>query len=521
MTANKSNSLPYVILGILALFCGSTLLGRATALAATEQPEDKTNPLDLLKGVAEARLAIKSGEMQFQVRSRWYRPSRNLTNTSRLKAVFGGSRRRFESNGTEYAYVLMGPNAGSVTDAKMQELGIGRKAAVDAGLLTAFEARYVTVYDGAALLQYRQHGERIGSTTIADPLKGSSSYVFDPRCFGLGTSLSPSTTVENSLAYEEAKSVTLVGKESVDGVSAWHVHVQSKYDESLDFWIDARRSNRLLKHAKGSDIALSKFEDTDTDNPLPTEIIVTRFRRGSIASEQRLSRANTRLNVPVDPASWTLSGLGMPVGTSVSDNRIYRRIGYWDGSGLSDSLPKGRQPQKRQPPPDSEALLSLAQKDSKSQFACVTLAWTLLNTPDGPIVEKAAKLLLRDHVQSPDLAHLCQGLERIRHQCSRELLQAFLEKNPNAEVKAHACFALASLLKSAANETGNSQTSKEAERHFRRIIDEFAHFESNGKRLAELAQPELDELQRLAVGKTAPEIESVDLEGRRNRAVRE
>jgi hypothetical protein len=50
-------------------------------------------------------------------------------------------------------------------------------------------------------------------------------------------------------------------------------------------------------------------------------------------------------NQDIDPTVWTLAGLGMQVGTTVSDNRISRGLGYWTGTGLSKSLPR------KQPPP--------------------------------------------------------------------------------------------------------------------------------------------------------------------------
>jgi hypothetical protein len=38
---------------------------------------------------------------------------------------------------------------------------------------------------------------------------------------------------------------------------------------------------------------------------------------------------------PIPPETWTLTGLNLPAGTPVSDLRIHKRIGYWDGKGLS------------------------------------------------------------------------------------------------------------------------------------------------------------------------------------------
>jgi thiol-disulfide isomerase/thioredoxin len=156
------------------------------------------------------------------------------------------------------------------------------------------------------------------------------------------------------------------------------------------------------------------------------------------------------------------------------------------------------------------------EKDPKSPFAREAATWIILNTPAGPEVEEAAEVILREHVASSNLAVLCQELVRLRHPCAEKLLRAVLEKNPNPPVKGQACFALASLLKNQADEgAGQPAAVAEAEQLFQRVISDFAEVKSDGRKLAELAEPELSELRRLGVGKEAPEIEGEDLDGRK------
>ena len=85
-------------------------------------------------------------------------------------------------------------------------------------------------------MSYREHEGQHGSATVDDPEKGSansSAYFFDPRCLGLRPSVWYGSTIEGCLGYSEAKSIRLVGQESVEGLSAWHIQVQSKLVSNL------------------------------------------------------------------------------------------------------------------------------------------------------------------------------------------------------------------------------------------------------------------------------------------------
>jgi peroxiredoxin len=477
--------------------------------------EQKPDPLDLLKRVAQARQMITSGEMELAVTSQYFPRPLDGTNQIRLKAAFDGGKRRFESFGREYSYVLMGRDAAKVTDAKRTELGLDREAAVREGLLSSFEAHDVTTYDGIIVLHYRETNGKPESTTITDPDKGSFTYVFDPRCLGLRPFLSVETSVENCLAYDVAKAINLVGRESVEGTDCWHVSVESRYGGSLEFWIDATHPHRVVRQIDGLSIAVSKYDETHLADPIPIEVKITETRDGMPLLEKRFIRSNTSINEPMDPASWTLAGLKMKVGTEVIDSRISRGIGYWDGTGLSKDLPaKSRQVNPTRARESSPGkLLALVEKDPKSAFAREASAWIILNTPDGPDVEKAARVILREHARSPNLTDLCQGLMRMRHRCATELLQTILDHNPDIEVQAQACFVLATHLKKQANEMGSERTAMDAGRLFERVLADYPQVKLNGAKLEELAKPELFELRRLSVGKAAPEIQGEDLDG--------
>jgi RNA polymerase sigma factor (sigma-70 family) len=488
--------------------------GNEDANVGDEQREP--DPLKLLEGVARARRRVDSGSMELQLFTDRFRSGRKETTQSRIAVVFDGPKRRLETRQREYRYTVNGDDdSAAAKESVRQADSMDKEAAVRAGLLEGFEAHEITASDGATLVRYRESDGAQGSATVEDPLKGSAgsaAYFFDPRCLGLSPSLWFSSTIEGCLGYGEAQSIHLVGQESVEGLPAWHIQVQSKHDETLDFWIDVAQPARVLKQAVGNDIVASRYDETTPRDPIPTEVTaMTLYQNSALAFSKHFVRSNAHFNVTIDPAAFTLAGLGMAVGTPVSDIRIHRRIGYWTGTGLAENPPDKRT--EPQTPPNLADLLVLLEYEAASPEALQAAAWILLNTPDGPPVEKAAEVILREHTRNTNLVYLCTELVRVRHRCSRELLEAVLKDNPSADVRGTACFTLATLLKDEAKYGQNKKATAEAEKQFERAIAEFGQVKQRGYPLKELAKPELNELRRLTIGKVAPQIEGDDLDG--------
>jgi RNA polymerase sigma factor (sigma-70 family) len=489
-------------------------------LAPTPQPHDLASeagdpdPVALLQGVARARQRIASGEMQFTITHHYLDRGRPEINEKRVAAVFEGGKRRVESVGREYHYVGTGADL-EQAKATIQELGLNREEAIRAGFIRPFEARIVTAYDGLLLLSYRETDGESDGTDIRDPAKAGSDYAFDPRVLGLTSILFVMQTVESALDLGRAELVELVGMESVEGVAAWHVRVTLPDSMKCEFWIDATNPSRVVKQEFNGNTVVSTYDPANPNDPIPTQVHSVSFHGPEKRrSETRFLRESARFNVPVDPASWTLAGLGMPVGTSVADSRIMRRIGYWTGTGLSENLPR-KSDQEPESPPGLNELLALLEHNPESHAAFEAAEWILLNTPDGDAVEKAAEVILRDHIQSPELIRLAKELERVRHRSARQLLEAMMEKNPDPDIRATACFTLATLLKDDANHGRNKEATVQAEKLFERLMTEFSQTAKNGLELARRAKPELYELRYLTLGNPAPEIEGEDLDGRK------
>jgi RNA polymerase sigma factor (sigma-70 family) len=466
------------------------------------------DPAKLLQGVARARQRIASGIIAFDIFTFGNVTRPDATNRLQLKIQFEDGRCWAESIGQEYSYVTPipgGPEADAIVKRADQ---MPHEQAVYEGLLKPFPSHHVTYYDGQAVTDYWETDSSHPRTVIDQPGR-SGVFIFDPRLLGISTSLYVENKVETCLPYKEAKAITLAGKESVEGNPAWHLQMQSKYDSTFDICIDALHPTRVLKLQFNGDVALSRYSDTDLNDPLPTEVRNITYRSGIPRYETRVVRLRTQYDVPVDPACWTLDGLHMKIGTDVSDNRNHRGIGYWTGTGLSDGLPRK---DKSQPTaPNRAELLTLLDNEPATPAAFEAAQWILTNSPDGADVQKAAEVILQEHIRSPDLVKLTQELERMRPSCSSNLLLAMVDQNPNPEVRGNACLALATLRKDAAEYGKNKEATAEAERLYERVIAEFGQVKQRGYPLTELAQPQLSELRRLTIGKVAPEIDGYDL----------
>ncbi|MBE7502567.1 MAG: sigma-70 family RNA polymerase sigma factor [Verrucomicrobiales bacterium] len=481
----------------------------------TSQAPGQPDPRALLRGIAEARQRLVSGSLELQVFTERFENGRQEAEPpTTLKVLFDGSKLRFDSVQRQYRYPFFDDyDSAEAKEAFRRADSLPKEDAVRAGLLGSFEAHEVAAWDGEMLVRFSESDGSGGTTNVEDPASGSPSYFFDPRCLGLSESLRRETTIAGCLGLDGPKSVQLLGEELVEAVPAWRVQVQSQYDTTLDFWIEMARPWRLLKQATSISSAQSKYDEANPRDPIPVEVTTTySYPNRALSFSKRFVRLQAEFGQPVDPMSFTFAGLGMPVGTVVNDLRIHGTLGYWTGAGLADQPLRPESPPKSGPP--VAELLAQMENAPGLPEALDAATRLLLNTPDGPAVELAAEVVRRWHSDNTNLVHLCQELERVRHRCATNLLEAILEQNPSAEVRAQACYSLGMLHKDAANYGTNPAATVQAEKLFQSVLSESDAKGLGGINLASNARRELDEIQRLFIGKPAPEIAGNDFDGR-------
>lgn len=196
--------------------------------------------------------------------------------------------------------------------------------------------------------------------------------------------------------------------------------------------------------------------------------------------------------------------------------------------------------------------LDLARKNPNDPVAVDSLSWIITGglgwLGAGAEIETALDLLRKDYVTSDELQRVCAiafvydtGSTKPEH-----LLRAVLDKNPHRDLRGQACFSLGGILRRHAAEAKrwreirntaeakvwdaelNGEVMKrvksgdpdkllqEAEKFFERTISEYGDVKRpNGRTLADGAKATLFEMRHLVLGKTAPEIEGEDIDGKR------
>jgi len=184
--------------------------------------------------------------------------------------------------------------------------------------------------------------------------------------------------------------------------------------------------------------------------------------------------------------------------------------------------------------------LELAQKDPKDAAAVEALVWLVENAPASPEAAKAVDLLIKDHLNNDKVKALGPRVTYLPTPAAEKLMRSLLDKADGAEAQAKACNTLAQLMKSKSDivhmikgaddellkqvevmygkdflkeiKTWDAdKAAKEAEELFERIVTKYAE----AKDLAAKAKTELFELRNLAIGRTAPDIEGEDIDGKK------
>ena len=490
----------------------STVTATSTGGKGLSSEGEEPKPLELLQAVAAARLAIPSGALKADFATENARDGKRWTNRNSVEVVFAGAQRRFDSRGTEYAY-RYSPDEAEQDRIRRQADALTQEAATAVGLLSAFEARVVSIHDGTLLMSHRENDGRSEGATLEDPSRGSTYHNFDPRTLGLSVNISTEGSVEGCLMLTHAKEVRLIGREYLDGAPSWRVRVSNATGDEVDFWMDAARPERVLKVASRGQEAVSTYDDAPPGDPIPRVVVATQHAP-TYEYRSRVRLSDVQYGAPVDAKTFTLAGLSMAVGTPVVDVRVHRQVGYWTGKGLSEDLPHPEsKAEGTTDETDSEDWAEILETSPRSEAGRKAATAILLNTPDGPLVERAGSVILEHHIHVPDLSDLCDGLMRMRHRCSVPLLEAMVAKNPHRDVRAWALFVRATFHLDAAQNGENRAETEAAIKAFERVATEFSDVAWRGNRLSNLVTGPLRGLKFMSLGKPAPPIEGVSIDG--------
>jgi len=171
-----------------------------------------------------------------------------------------------------------------------------------------------------------------------------------------------------------------------------------------------------------------------------------------------------------------------------------------------------------------DRFLKLAQDHPKDPVAVSALLWVSSNGKSSPKTDAARKpaveLLLKDHLESPRLAALAQGLSTSTAPEAEAQLRTILEKSPHREAQGQAALGLATYFKSEferlgqAGKPGREKFAKEAEKALKTVAEKYGDVKRGSETLGAAAKAMEFDLKNLAVGNVAMDIEAEDIDGK-------
>ena len=227
-------------------------------------------------------------------------------------------------------------------------------------------------------------------------------------------------------------------------------------------------------------------------------------------------------------------------------NAYYKAIDDALAGNQNPTAEEWQKVQEKVKEPDNAGFQARAQQlideDPKDITAFNAIRWMMDNARDSASTKTAVGLLEKYHLDRPEMASVCNRLPPD----ARGLLDKLLANSPHAEVRGQACFAIAEGLKQDIQFADELKTSKpeeteglknylgaekvdmlgkldvpstqqQIEKLYDRVASEFGEVKlyagtDHETTLGQRAGAALYEIRNLAVGKTTPEIEGVDLD---------
>ncbi|MDR3235070.1 MAG: hypothetical protein LBT46_15645 [Planctomycetaceae bacterium] len=193
------------------------------------------------------------------------------------------------------------------------------------------------------LYRRTDYNENRISLVSASSSNASAADIYDLRLLGITDVMNLKKSIKGCLILNRQVEYS-VKRSSVNGISVWQVtgtDIHPDYTAIWDYFIE-EPGFRILRMSMRTEIA-DIVIDNDYSNanflPFPTKTHIFR-KEGKETKEVVFDRTITVKEVDIKTSfpqeTFTLSSFNLPLNTTVSDYRIHRRIGYWDGEKLVD-----------------------------------------------------------------------------------------------------------------------------------------------------------------------------------------
>lgn len=167
--------------------------------------------------------------------------------------------------------------------------------------------------------------------------------------------------------------------------------------------------------------------------------------------------------------------------------------------------------------------LGLAEKGPASRTAAEAATWILTHTPYAPD-PKAVEIIARHHVTSDVIGPICGAIGFSTMKANGELLRQILRKSPHRSIRGQACLGLAQHLiflcdrppqdARTADLPRSISLQAEAEALLKQAISDYGDVEFGKMPMAEAAKIMLADIHRFGIGRSAPDVDGRDAQGR-------
>lgn len=156
--------------------------------------------------------------------------------------------------------------------------------------------------------------------------------------------------------------------------------------------------------------------------------------------------------------------------------------------------------------------MHIADTHPDSQAAEESLFWIAQNLRGDKRQKIAVDRLFENHIEAEGMVQLCfQLMYERKSGGANERLQRLVDESPHRQVKGIATYCLASFLR---RHELDDENKEEYVGLFKKVVDDYGDVQFRDRPIAKMAEGALFEIERLAVGATAPDIEGEDLDGK-------
>ena len=196
------------------------------------------------------------------------------------------------------------------------------------------------VFDGTQALICEPEENKVELMNMDQDIRQT---LFDPRTLGISTAYTSLDDIDSLIPIKYSVRAELIGRERIGDHLAWHVRLVMPFPGNIpqatapippyDYWIDSDNSFRVYRTDNNGEQSLSFYKDIGSPW-LPTRVTTTMAKNykllGTEIREWEIIDAKWSMTFPA--SRWELASLGLKPQTDVIDDRIQRRVGFWNGT---------------------------------------------------------------------------------------------------------------------------------------------------------------------------------------------